>query len=237
MKRYLLALLFVQGVNPLAEGELHFKLGGRTYTTQHATALVQKIGEKTRVMIAVKDIDQKFLLVLTADVAKGDEEKPLQLTTENAALGVTLRTPQGVLAVLPQVQLAKSTADTYSERLETDTGQWEDDQDVVTNEANRQHMREGRRRRKMKVEYRRVKPRWHQLSREERVRSGEGVIANRTFQDTFFTLSVTPVKNAGKVTAYHGTFSGTGRFSRSISGAEVRPIENGVFKVKVQYAQ
>ncbi|HMV36862.1 MAG TPA: hypothetical protein PKD60_13270 [Turneriella sp.] len=236
MKRLLLTFLAVTGAFALPEGELRFALGGKTYATQHAVALVQKKGEKTRIMIAVKDIDQRFMLMLTADVAKGDELKPLQLTTVNGALALTLRTQQGILAVLPATQLAKPTADTYSERLEVDSGQWEDDVDVDAADDRHRSGRLKKKRRKMRTEYRRVKPQWHQLSREERIRTGEGVIANRAFQDTFFTLTLTPVIQSGKVTAYQGSFSGSGRFSRSISGAEIRQIQDGAFHVRVENA-
>lgn len=236
MKRLLPLLVAVHGASALPEGELHFTLGGKNYTTQNAVALVQKKGTKTRVMIAVKDIDQRFMLMLTADLAKGDELKPLQLSTVDGALALTLRTQHGILAVLPATQLAKPTADMYSERLEVDSGQWEDDaMEEPAGDRNRAaHVR--KRRRKMRTEYRRVKPRWHQLTREERLRTGEGVIANRAFQDTYFTLTPTPVIQSGKVSAYQGAFSGTGRFSRSISGAEIRQIQDGAFNVRVEYA-
>lgn len=236
MKQILLIFFAFQGVFALPAGELHFTLGGRTYATQHAVALVQKKGEKTRVLIAVKDIQQRFMLLLTADVNKGDEMKPLQLTTVDGTLALTLRTQQGILAVLPARQLAKPTADTFSERQEMETGQLEDDPDHVNAHDLQRVWQAPKKRRKMRTEYRRVKPRWHQLSRDERLRTGEGVITNRAFQDTYFTLTLFPVIDGGKVTGYQGSFSGTGRFSRSISGGEIRQIHDGAFNVRVEYA-
>ncbi|MFZ5627498.1 MAG: hypothetical protein ACOY5B_00100 [Spirochaetota bacterium] len=236
MIRLLLTLIAFQGAFALPEGELHFSIGGKSYVTQNAVALVQKKGEKTRVMIAVKDIQQRFMLMLTADLVKGDELKPLHLTTVDGALALTLRTELGILAVLPVTQLAKPTGDTYSERLEVDSGQWEDEPNENPDDTRNQMGHARKRRRKVRTEYRRVKPRWHQMTREERIRTGEGVIANRAFQDTYFSLTLTPVIQSGKVSAYHGAFSGTGRFSRSISGAEIRQIQDGAFNVRVEYA-
>lgn len=237
MKLFLSLLVAVNAAFALAEGELHFTLGGRHYKTQNAVALLQQKREKVRVMIAVKDIEQRFLLVLTADLAKGDELKPLQLTTVDDALALTLRTPRGVLAVLPAIQLAKPTADLYSERLVVDSGQWEDDpEDRAAGERNQAgHWR--KRRRKIRTEYRKVKPRWQNFTRDERLRTGEGVIANRAFQDTHFTLTLTPVIQSGKVSAYRGAFSGTGRFSRSVNAAEIKQIQDGAFNVRVEYAR
>ncbi len=236
MRLLLFTFLAVGGAFALPEGRLQFALGSKTYATQHATALLQKKGEKTRILIAVKDIEERFLLVLTADVAKGDEIKPLQLTTVDGSLALTLRTQQGTLAVLPATQLAKPTADTYCERVEVDTGQWEDLAENGKGDDRNGERHLLKKRRKIRAEYRRVKPRWQQMSREDRIRTGEGIIANRAFEDTYFTLTLTPLLQGDKVVSYQGSFSGTGRFSRSISGAEVKPIENGMFHVKVEYA-
>lgn len=223
------------GAWALAPGELSFTLGGKSYTTQNARAVIQTKGGKTRVMVAVKDISQRFMLVLTADLAPGDEGKPLQLTTDTAALGVTLRTAQGSLAVLPRLQLAKITDTTYSERVEVDTGELEDEPGQQADHHKDGHHK--RKRRKIRTEYRRVKPRWHTMSRAERLSTGEGVIENAAFRDTFFSLRLIPVKVGEKVVSYEGSFAGVGRFSQSISGAESKPLQNGVFNVQVEYAQ
>jgi len=236
MKKLLPILLALQGAFAISEGELQFTLGGKRYATQNAVAMLQKKADKTRVVIAVKDIEQRFLLLLTADVAKGDELKPLQLNTLDHALALNLRTQQGVFAVLPPTQLAKPNADTYVERVEVDSGQWEDEPGSIDSSDRNRPAQPKQKRRKIKVEYRKVKPRWHQMTREQRELTGEGVIANRAFQDTYFTLTLTPVIVADKVTAYQGAFSGSGRFSRSISGADIRQVQDGAFYVRVQHA-
>ena len=86
----------------------------------------------------------------------------------------------------------------------------------------------------MKSEYHRVKPRWHEMSRADRLKHGEGVIQNNSFRNTFFALRLVPVLSQGQVVSYTGTFSGAGRFSNSISGGEIRPVERGEFHIKVE---
>lgn len=230
----LCALLFLtpSPMQALSEGELHFTVRGKTYTTQNAIAALQAKGDKTRIMIAVKDVEQRFMLTLTVDVARGDEQKTLRVSTEDTPLGFTLRTPQGALAVIPSVQLAKPTNDTYSVQFTKETNEWEDDpadQESPTKRRNRK-------RRKVRTEYQRVKPTWHTMTSEQRRQTGEGVIANHAFDDTYFTVTLIPVIEAGKVISYEGVFSGTARFSQSISGAQVVPVNHGAFKVRVQYA-
>lgn len=228
----LVLLLTPPPVQALSEGELRFTVGNRTYVTQNAIAALQTKGDKTRVMIAVKDVEQRFMLTLTVDVPRGDEQRALRLSTEDSALALTLRTPQGALAVIPNVQLAKPTADTYAVQVTKETEEWEDDPTVEDAAAKQR----GKKRRKVRTEYKRVRPAWHTMTPEQRRQSGEGVIANHAFDDTYFTLTLTPVIEAGKVVSYEGAFSGTARFSQSISGAEVVPVKNGAFKVRVQYA-
>lgn len=218
------------GVSALAEGELQFTLNGRKYTTQNAQAIVETKRGKTRIYIAVKDVTEKFMLMLTAELTPGQELKPLQLTTEDSALSVSLRTKQGTFAVMPHTQLAPITDQTYSERVAVETNETEDDP-----QATHSHNGLRRKRKKIRSEYRRVKPRWHTMSREERIKHGEGVIINSAFKDALFMLSLQPVISGGKVVSLDGTFGGTGRLAQGISGHEIKPIQNGSFKVKVQY--
>jgi hypothetical protein len=234
--RALLPLVFLHFTTAITAGALRFQVGAKSYATEHAVAMIEKKGAKSRIMIAVKDIEQRFLFLLTADVPAGDELKALRLTTADSQLALTLRTPEGLFAVLPETQLAKANNELYTERVEIATEEYEDDPAEPPNHDERKLQRERKKRRKVRSEYRKVAPRWQKLTREERIRSGEGIIANRAFQDTYFTLTLTPVIQAGKVTAYQGSFSGTARFSQSVSGAEIRRISEGMLNVGVQYA-
>lgn len=220
----------------LDQGELQFSVAGKTYSTAHAQAVVHTQKGRTRIYIAVKDVTQRFMLLLSADVEKGSETKPLFLTTEDSNLSISLRTAQGALAILPYQQMAKPTALEYTERVDVDSGQWEDDPNEApeTHGHHHGHKKERRKRKKIRSEYRKVKPRWHTMTRQERLASGEGVIQNGTFKDTYFVLQLTPVVSANKVVSFTGTFSGSGRFSRSIAGAEVKPVQNGAFNVRVE---
>ncbi|MFO1527471.1 MAG: hypothetical protein U1F16_15985 [Turneriella sp.] len=231
-----LLLILTSSLWPVEQGTLQFNLGGKTYSTSHAQAVVQKKKGKTRILVAVKDVTQRFMLMLSAEVENGAETKPLFLTTYDSNLSVSLRTSQGALAILPIQQLAKATPLEYTERVLVETGETEDDPNYSTGQSHdaHHHKREKHRRKKIRSEYRKIKPRWHTMTKEERLASGEGVIENGMFRDTFFSLQLTPTVSGGKVTGYSGTFAGSGRFSKSISGAEIRPVENGILNVKVE---
>jgi hypothetical protein len=170
------------------------------------------------------------MLMLTAELKPGQELTPLQLTTEDSTLSVSLRTKQGTFAVMPHTQLAPITEHMYSERVEVETNETEDDPHAAPSHSGRRQKRK-----KIRAEYRRVKPRWHTMSKEDRIKHGEGVIVNSAFKDALFMLSLQPVVLGGKLVSLDGTFGGTGRLGHGISGNEIKPIQNGSFKVKVQY--
>jgi len=223
--------LMISTLPAQGNGELTFKLGNHTFTTQSARAAIQKKGDKVRILIAVKDKQQRFVLIVGADVRPGDEKKPLVLTSEDSDVSVTLRTAQGSLAVLPHTQMARIDPNfNQTERVEVDTGETEDDPAT-------QHATVRQKRHKIRMQYRQRKPHWHSLSLEERRRTGQGIIRNESFKETFFALQLTPVVANEKVVTYSGTFSGNGRFSRSIQGSELKSITLGQFTVEVTYAQ
>ena len=232
--RWVSLLIFLSStLFAVEQGELKFSVGGKDYSTAHAQGLLQAKQGKSRIFIAVKDVEQRFMLMVTADVPVGREKEVLTLNSDDSDITVTLRTRQGTLAIMPQVQLAKIDPQmTYVERRDTETGQTEDEPE----EADRGKLArpQGKKRPKMKSEYHRVKPRWHGMSRAEKIKSGEGVIQNNSFRNTHFALRLVPVLSQGKVVAYTGTFSGAGRFSNSIQGGEIRLIQGGEFHVKVE---
>lgn len=223
--------LLVARASAIAEGDLQFTLNGKTYLTHNAQAIVETKRGKTRIHIAVKDVTEKFMLMLTAELTPGQELSPLQLTTENSTLSVSLRTKQGTFAVMPHTQLAPITEHTYTERVLVETSELEDDMHVAPSLTGVRPKRK-----KIRSEYRKVKPRWHTMSKEDRLKHGEGVIVNSAFKDALFMLSLQPVVSAGKVVSLDGTFGGTGRLGRGMSGNEIKPIQNGSFRVRVQYA-
>jgi hypothetical protein len=233
MKLALYGLLCLSPLWSLEQGELKFAIGGKQYQTSQAQGMVQPKKGKSRIMIAVKDATAHFMLVLTADVDSGQEKLPLFLNTADSSLTATLKTRQGALAVMPQVQLARvDPRIEYVEVTHVETSETEDDPEDHATHGNNGHHR--RKRRKMRAEFKRVKPRWHTMDKKERLKTGEGIIENKAFRDTYFTLQLVPVLSQGKVVSYTGSFSGTGRYSGSIAGAEVRSISNGVFNVKVE---
>jgi hypothetical protein len=232
--RFFAAVLFsLSALHAINEGELRFRIGAAEYATANALGLIQARKGKTRICIAVKDVASQFMLVMTADVEAGAEAKPLVLTTEDSALAVSIRTRQGAMAVMPPVQLAQDDPNVqYAERFEVDSGETEDDPDFKSHD----HNGSKKKRRRIRSEYRRVKPAWHGKSKGERLRSGDGLIGNDAFREVYFSLRLVPVVTQGKVVSYTGSFSGTGRFARSISGAEIKPIEGGTFRVRVEHA-
>ena len=215
----------------LNQGELQFVVGGKKYTTTNAQGAITTKNGRVRIHIAVKDVEARFMLVLTADVAKGEETKPLSLTTQDSSLGISLRTAQGSMAVLPHQQLAQVNDLIYVERVQVETGELEE---IPEEHGRHGHGKSERKfRKKIRSEYRKVRPRWHTMSAKERLATGEGVIENGAFRDSFLSLQLVPVVSGGKVMSYDGSFSGSGRFSKSISGAEQKPIQGGIFSVKV----
>lgn len=237
--RLLTAILFllppvIQAIEP---GTLQFTLGGRSFTTTNALGALEAKNGRVRIHIGVKDVTAKFMLVITADVAQGEEKKPMVLTTEDSSICLTLRTAQGSLAILPHQQLVRSTDSLYTQRVEVETDQLEEvpsSNYATQSDKHTNHHQEKKYRKKIKVEYQKVKPKWHGMSRKERFASGEGVIENGAFRNSYVILQINPVLSGGKVVTINGTFGGSGRFSTSISGAEQRPIQNGSFSVKVQ---
>jgi hypothetical protein len=222
----------------LGEGELRFNVGGREYSTQHAAALLTTRNGKSRIVVAVKDINQRFLLMVSADVAAGTEKRPLQLSSADTDLAVTLRSSQGVFSLLPHQQLAKDANITYVERVDVETDELEDEiespGEIHDRLRGKFHAR--RKRKKIRSEYRRVKPAWTQMSRKNRLETGAGVIQNEAFRDTHFTLQLTPNVVNGKVVSYQGSFSGSGRFAAQSGSSEIKMLSGGVFHVRVEYA-
>lgn len=236
MKSVLLTLLMFTGaVQALADGELSFTIAGKHYSTAGAQAVIENKGGKRRLLIAVKDKAQKFLLVFTAMLANGDETRAQTLNTSSSELSLNLRTMQGTFAVLPAFQMATGTGIAYSESIAVESGELEDDPNHKPQAHDSRDFKR-RKRKKIRQEYRRTEPHWKKLSRKERIERGEGVIQNAAFKDTYFTLQFTPVLSQGKVVSYEGTFSGTGRFARESGTSEVKPVQGGQFKVLVQYA-
>ena len=231
--------LWVSVVQAVEPGILQFTIGGKTFSTVSALGALETKNGRVRIYIGVKDVSAKFMLMITADVAQGDEKKPMVLTTEDSSICFTLRTQQGALAILPHQQLAQSTDSLYMERVEVDSGQLEEV--PATSQPNQSgqfgnYHQEKKYRKKIKLEYRKAKPKWHSMSKKERLASGEGVIENGAFRNSHLLLQINPVVAGGKVVAINGTFGGSGRFSTSITGAEQRSIQGGNFNVKVQYA-
>lgn len=227
-------VLLTPALQALNLGELQFVIGGKRYSTTSAQGAIVVKNGRARIHIAVKDTTARFMLILTADVAKGEEIKPLTLTTHDSALSVSLRTMQGSMAVLPHQQLARINDLTYTERVEVQTDELEE----VPEQPGRHHEGHGKHekkfRKKIRSEYRKVRPRWHTMSIKDRLATGEGVIENGAFRDSFLSLQLIPVVSGGKVVSYDGSFGGSGRFSKSISGAEQKAIQGGAFSVRVQ---
>lgn len=220
----------------LPSGGLSFNLGDKAFSTTNALAVIEKKSGNQRLTVAVKDLAQRFLFILTVDLPSGNEKKILELSTATDAVSLVLRTQQGSLAVMPQIQFAKPTDELYTERVEVATDEFEDDATISAQSSAKRDNLKKHRRRKVRTEYRRVKPRWHTMSREEKLRTGEGVIRNGSFANTSFRVRLVPVVSQGKVVSYEGSFGGVGRFSNSVSGADLKPIQGGVFNVQVQYA-
>ena len=224
-------ILEVTAIMPVDRGVMQFTLNNSTFVANGAEGAIIDSNGKKRIFIAVKDRTAGVLLMITADVAKGDELLPLNLTTVSTELSVTLRTRSGVMTVLPQIQMVKDTQIRYNERIETVSDAEENVEEIGSD--GKKHVVS---RKKIKVEYRRAKPKWQTMTPNERLLVGEGVYENKAFKDTFFSVQLVPEVVNGKVVAYTGTFAGSGRFSSAMNTASVKNLQQGSFNVRVQYA-
>ena len=216
----------------IERGVMQFSLNNTVFTARGAEGAIIDVNGKKRIFIAVKDRTAGVLLMITADVASGNELLPLNLTTVETELSVSLRSRSGVLTVLPQMQLSKDINMRYNERIEVASNE-----DEVVEEVGNDGKKHSVVRKKVKTEYRRVKPVWHSMSRDERRDTGQGVYENQAFKDTFFSVQLVPEVANGKVVAYTGTFTGTGRFSNGINTSMIKTLQQGSFNVRIQYAE
>lgn len=232
LRLFALSLLTISGLSALDEGELRFSLGGKIFSTKSAKAFVRTRNGKAHIYIAVRDAEAKFMLMLSAEVEKGNETKVLQLNSADSSVSFILKSLQGTMAIIPHQQLAPVTDLQYTTRTLTETSEVETEVDQTGQEK----FDDKRKKKKIRAAYHKAKPRWHAMNRSERLRTGEGVIENGMFKDTYLSLNIVPEISGGKIVGLSGSFAGNGRFSKSYSGSEIKNIQTGSFRVKVENA-
>jgi hypothetical protein len=71
----LLLLVFSNSSIAAGEGDLQFALAGRQYATQNAVGLLRIKNGKCRILVAVKDINQRSCFMVTADVPGNESSR------------------------------------------------------------------------------------------------------------------------------------------------------------------
>lgn len=252
----LASLFFATGIiaeETIPEGTITFTLDGKTYSLADAkTALIQK-SDKTQLIIGVTDRNARVQFALTAELSSFTT--PQQLSTEANSISLTVITTKGMYSVVPTVTLARDDFMQYVHRKEIETGEMEDDPNDQPEERDprcrsehntlqlqsaqriaHEHCKQ-KRRKKVRVEYVQKPPTWINKTREERLRTGDGVMQEKQYADTYFQVNLTPTVVDGKITQLVGSFGGTVRFAEGqFKGRTVR-LSAGTFTVPVTYSK
>ncbi|HRP70518.1 MAG TPA: hypothetical protein PLY93_13400, partial [Turneriella sp.] len=171
MRSFLVGLFSVTALFAVSEGELTFSVAGDNYVSHGAQGVLQTLKNQKRIVVAVKDRDAKFLFALTVDVPQESETQTLHLNTHDSVMSVVFRSTKGSMAIMPVVQFAKEDPNAIEiERIEKETNEYESESPADAKLRKRRHNDPHPPRKKLHVEYRRVKPRWHSMTKEERLR-------------------------------------------------------------------
>lgn len=220
-------------------GSALFTYEGRQLEMQNIQCGIMKIKGKNRIIIGGQDKVSKVQMALALDIPEIPTTE-FTADTRTDDLTFTMKSAFGQAVVLPSVQFARGAGMEYVEKTTEDTGQWEDDpRDNDPRIApNGYHQKNKRKIRKVRPVYKKVKPAYLRMSKEERIRTGKGVFENRKFRDTYFMVHLKPVlDNQGKITEFSGTFTGIARTGKGREKGKNGVVQGGAFKVKVNYVQ
>lgn len=241
-----------------AEQTISFNVAGRRYQLTGAQAMVSEKRGKVQVILGARDLTQKTMVALTAEVPK--LEGPVELSSEYNAVSLMIMNNKGVYSIAPHTTLARDDFMRYTKRTEVETGQLEDDpedkpEDRIE-ECRREHrfdnnrekhlqrfsddckrqMREQRRKRKkMRAVYSKEGPTWVNKSRSARIASGDGIVRERKYRNSSFFLQLTPVMANGRIKELQGSFAGVVVYNEGSGAALDVPLQSGTFTVPVTY--
>ncbi|HRP69415.1 MAG TPA: hypothetical protein PLY93_07785 [Turneriella sp.] len=253
--------LFSFFISPLfAEGAISFTLDGKTYSLADAkTAFIQK-GDKSQLIIGVTDRTARVQFALTVESPMFTT--PQQFTTSSNSISLTVLTTKGMYSVVPEITFARDDFMRYNRRKEVETGEMEDDPNDTSDNlppecrtmhntlqlqtaahkasyerCEKRHKTERKKRKKIRVEYVQEPPTWVNKTREERLRTGDGVMREEQYRDTFFQVNLTPTLVDGKITQLTGSFGGTVRFAEGQFKGRTVTLSTGSFTVPVTYSK
>jgi hypothetical protein len=245
--RFLLSFFLVGAATLHAESEINFSIQGRTYALTGGYAVISQKNGHAQIMIAARDANAKAQIAITAELAGPQLDQTIEVSTEYNPISAIIVNPHGIYSVVPQVSLARDDFMRYTVREEVNTGDMEDDPTDRLHEraaecrhgftaACRKHLHDkGAKRQKIKVVYKKQPPTWVGKSRAERVKTGDGIIQEKKYRDTYFTLRLTPVMLANKVVSVSGSFGGVVLFNAGMNQGVRMPIQNGSFSLQVKY--
>lgn len=247
MRRLFCLILFILPGMLAATPDVTFSIDNKQYQLTGGHAVVTKKKGKIQLIIAVKDLTAKAMFALTAELPTTALENPQELTSEYNALSLVLMNQKGIYSLVPHTTLARDDFMRYHAREEIMTDEMEDDPDDRIEEKlndcrNHQYVElcqkitreKRRRRRKIRVEYKKHGPTWVSKSRDERIRTGDGVMREEKYRDTMFILRINPVVENGKLIRLNGTFGGVVLYNEGMAPAIKTPIQGGQFSVQVQ---
>lgn len=230
-----------------ADPDISFSIGGKQYQLTGGHAVVTTKKGKTQLIVAVKDLTAKAMFAITAELPPRALESPQELTSEYNALSLVLMNQKGVYSLVPHTTLARDDFMRYHAKEEIITDEMEDDPDDHNTEklqacGNHNHPElcrkitneKRRKRHKIRVEYKKHAPTWVAKSRDERIKTGDGVMREEKYRDTLFILRLNPVIENGKLMRLNGTFGGVVLYNEGMTPAVKTPIQGGQFSVKVQ---
>jgi|GEM_PF-3493762 len=233
-----------------ADSGMGFTIGGRQYQLNGGQAVLYTVKGRTQLILAVRDPQSKAQIAITVEVPAGAlNGTPLELTADFHPVSAVIINAKGIYSFVPQLTLARDSFMKYVKKEEVITDELEDDphdrpQDRLSEcrhglsdncEKLMHHHR--RKRKKVRVKYTTHGPTWVNKSREERIATGDGIMREEKFRDTFFMLRLTPVMSGSKVTRFTGSFAGVMVYNEGMNPAVKLPIQGGIIDLQVHDAR
>jgi len=228
------------------EGAITYQIGGKNFTLTGAQAALVKRNGKLQLVIGVKDQAARGQMAITAEIAAGSLETPVDLNSDFSAVSAVIVNAHGIYSVAPHVTLARDEFMRYTKKEELESNESEEDPDDRSYERFKEcsngmsdvcaRAMHGHRRRRKKVRVRYVKhaPTWVGKTRQERLDTGDGVMREEKYRDTSFMVRLNPVLVNGKVVRIDGTFAGVLVYNEGMKPGTRVPLQNGQFSVRVE---
>lgn len=245
MRRLLTIPLLALLTPLLADGNISFVMGGRSYQLTGGQAVLAKRNGKVQLIIAAKDMQNKMQFAVTGELTE-QLSGPVELTTSFSPVSAVIVSARGIYSVAPAVMLARDEFMRYTKKEEVVTGELEDDPDdnvydrleecrrSRNDHCHRVAHEKRRKRKKIAVRYVKHGPTWVGKSRAERIATGDGIAKEEKYRDTTFAVRITPVIVDGKVVSLTGSFGGVMLFNEGMNQAVKIPLQNGQFTVQVE---